>query len=375
MSGLYIHIPFCKSRCIYCGFYSTTHSELITEYVSAVCSEAMMRRDYLDDTVETIYLGGGTPSQLPQEELRRLLIYINKVYPIAADAEITVECNPDDVTPQLAETLVSAGVNRVSMGAQTFSDARLKLIRRRHNAVETANAVSILRRAGIRNISLDLMFGFPGETLPEWNRDIDAALSLNVEHISTYSLMYEEGTQLHRMLSLGQVKEVDEELSLAMYNQLIDRLEASEYEHYEISNFALPGFRSRHNSSYWHAVPYLGLGAAAHSYNLASRQWNVSNVRAYIQAINGGTVPCEVETLDEQTRYNDLITTMLRTSDGLSLEYLNHNYGATYLDYCLTQAAKNISQGLLEITPDSHLRLTRKGLFLSDSVMSDLIKV
>lgn len=334
-----------------------------------------MRRDYIKGTVQTVYLGGGTPSQLPQEELRRLLLYINKVYPVATDAEITVECNPDDVTPSLAGTLVSAGVNRVSMGAQTFSDARLRLIHRRHDADETAAAVNILRNAGVHNISLDLMFGFPKETLAEWDKDIDAALALNVEHISAYSLMYEEGTPLRRMLDRGQVKEIDEEVSLGMYERLIDRLTEAGYEHYEISNFAQPGFRSRHNSSYWHAEPYLGLGAAAHSYNLASRQWNVSDVQGYIRAINSGTVPCEVELLDKQARYNDLITTALRTSIGLSLKDLKRDYGDEYLDYCLTQATGNISRGLLEITPSAHLRLTRKGLFLSDMVMSDLVRV
>lgn len=345
------------------------------EYVSAVCHEASLRRDYIKGTVQTVYLGGGTPSQLPQEELRRLLLYVNKVYPVADNAEVTVECNPDDVTPSLAEALVSVGINRVSMGAQTFSDARLRFIHRRHSATETAAAVNILRNAGVSNISLDLMFGFPGETLTEWDKDIDAVLALNVEHISAYSLMYEEGTALRRMLDSEQVKEIDEEVSLGMYERLIDRLTAAGYEHYEISNFARPGFHSRHNSGYWHAEPYLGLGAAAHSYNLTSRQWNVSDVQGYIRSINGGTIPCEIEILNKQTRYNDLITTALRTSIGLSLEDLKQDYGSNFLDYCISQSDKNIRLGLLEITPNKHLRLTRKGLFLSDSVMSDLVMI
>lgn len=334
-----------------------------------------MRRGYLDGNVETVYLGGGTPSQLPQNELCRLLLYINKEYNVATNAEITVECNPDDVTLSLAEALVSVGVNRVSMGAQTFSDSRLRFIRRRHSAAEIGVAVDTLRRAGVGNISLDLMFGFPDETLTEWERDINSALALGVEHISAYSLMYEEGTPLRQMLDSGLVCEVDEEVSRNMYERLIDCLTAAEYEHYEISNFARQGFRSRHNSSYWHAEPYIGLGAAAHSYNLVSRQWNVSDVRGYINAINTGSDPCEKETLDEPTRYNDMITTALRTSDGLSLDGIQHDFGHQYLEYCLAQAARYIKQGLLEITSDHCLRLTRGGLFVSDMVMSDLMKV
>lgn len=334
-----------------------------------------MRKDYLTEPVETVYLGGGTPSQLPQNELRRLLTYIYKVYSVTDNAEITVECNPDDVTPQLAGCLKNIGVNRVSMGAQTFSDDRLRFIHRRHNACEVDTAVKVLRGAGIRNISVDLMFGFPNETLKEWEDDIEHALRLNVEHISAYSLMYEDGTPLGRMLRDGKVKEVDEEASLAMYNRLIDRLTAAGYEHYEISNFALPGFKSRHNSSYWQQKPYLGLGAAAHSYDLVSRQWNVSDVKQYISEISKGSIPCECESLDKQTRYNDLITTAMRTSAGLSLTHLKAEFGSAFHDYCQDIAHRYISQGLLEITPNDCLRLTRKGLFVSDMVMSDLMKV
>lgn len=375
MAGVYIHIPFCRSRCVYCGFYSTTLSSLITDYVSAVFREAEIRRGYVSGPVDTVYLGGGTPSQLTVDELKRLLIYINKVYDVSPGAEITVECNPDDVTAELAEALRSLGVNRVSMGAQTFSDDRLRFLHRRHNAAEVSEAVRILRHAGIDNISIDLMFGFPGETVEEWESDIDCALSLDVEHISAYSLMYEEGTPLYRMLETGRVSEVDEEVSLKMYDRLIDRLTAAGYEHYEISNFARPGRRSRHNSSYWHHEPYVGLGAAAHSYDLVSRQWNVSDVRKYIDSINRGIVPFEREVLDLSTRYDDLITTALRTSDGVSLDYIEREFGRTFLDYCKAQAEGFIHRGLIELTADNRLRLTRRGLFVSDMVMSELMKV
>ena len=375
MAGIYIHIPFCKSRCIYCGFYSTTLSNKTDDYVEALCREAEMRRTYINSPVETVYLGGGTPSLLSAKQLERLLVYINKVYNIASDAEITVECNPDDVTMDYAEALMHIGVNRVSMGAQTFSDERLRFIRRRHKAGDVSKAVGALRSVGIENISIDLMFGFSGETLAEWESDVDIALRLGVKHISAYSLMYEEGTPLYRLLESGRVNEVDENLSLAMYECLIDRMTAAGYEHYEISNFALPGFRSRHNSSYWQQKPYLGLGAAAHSYNLVSRQWNVSDVNRYITSINSGDIPYEIEQLDEPTRYNDLITTALRTSDGLSLDVVERGYGSDYVKYCLAQSADFLSAGQLELTSDNCLRLTRKGLFVSDMVMSDLMKV
>jgi len=375
MSGIYIHIPFCKSRCIYCGFYSTTLFPLVNEYVSALCKEAYIRRCYLTEPVETVYLGGGTPSQLPLKELSRLLIYINKVFNIAPDAEITVECNPDDVTIELAECMSEIGVNRVSMGAQTFSDNRLRLIHRRHNAADVATAVDILRHIGIDDISIDLIFGFPNETMMEWESDIEHALALHVEHISAYSLMYEEGTVLEQKLRDGAIEEIDEETELAMYDVLISRLENAGYEHYEISNFALPGHHSRHNSGYWQQKPYIGIGAAAHSYNLASRQWNVCDVKQYISAINNGIIPCEREVLDKRTCYNDLITTALRTSTGIDLGRLKTDFGAYFQDYCQSMAGRYIGQGLLEMTSDKHLRLTRKGLFVSDMIMSDLIKL
>lgn len=376
MAGVYIHIPFCKSRCIYCGFYSTTLTRLAHDYVNALCREADIRRGYINQPVETVYLGGGTPSQLPVEELTRLLEYIYKVFAVTSEAEITVECNPDDVTSELATRMAALGVNRVSLGAQTFSDTRLRFIRRRHNAAEVDKAVNTLRNAGINNISIDLMFGFPNENVDDWDRDISHAIDIIApEHISAYSLMYEDGTPLRKMLNNGLVSEVSEETSLAMYELLADRLAAAGYEHYEISNFAKPGRRSHHNSSYWHGVPYIGLGAAAHSYDTISRQWNVSDVNQYIESINNSVIPAEREQLDLPTRYDDLVTTALRTIDGINLNKLAQTYGRQYHDYCLSQAKRYLDSGLLVITHDNSLRLTHKGLFVSDMVMSDLMMV
>ena len=366
MSGIYAHIPFCKSRCIYCGFYSTTLLSLQDEYVDAMLRELDNRKDYLpDEPVTTIYIGGGTPSMLSSHNLSRLCLQL-KEFAGSSLQEFTVECNPDDITPQLASLLYSLGVNRVSMGAQTFSDERLAFIHRRHKAHQVKEAVENLRKAGITNISIDLMFGFPDETVENWKCDIEQALSLGVQHISAYSLMYEEGTPLYRLLENGKIKEINEELSLEMYDTLINLLSDAGYEHYEISNFALPGYRSKHNSSYWKRIPYLGIGAAAHSYDLTSRQWNVSDVKLYIKGYN---IVEDCELLNDIEQHNDLITTALRTREGIDLGTLSE----TDRQFLVKAASKSIEQGNL-IIENNHLHLTRKGLFISDAVMVELIR-
>ena len=393
MAGLYIHIPFCASRCIYCGFYSTTSLKLRQQYVDAVCREMILRRERssikgtgsLTD-ISTIYLGGGTPSQLTPEQLRQLFLYINKVYNlpsplggVGGGLEITIEMNPDDVTPAWAVVLPQLGINRVSMGAQTFDNERLRFLHRRHTAAQVQQSVSILRDAGIRNISIDLMYGFPNETLNDWQRDIEAALSLGVEHISAYCLMVEEGTPLYKLMNPRDGSPCDEELERQMYEMLIDKLTTAGYEHYEISNFAKPGYRSRHNSSYWQDIPYMGLGAAAHSYTLLGgppsetttiRSWNVADIHQYIEAIERGELPSEQEVIDNDTHYNDRITVALRTSDGLDLTTLSDRHRR----YCLKEAQNFLDDGLLQLH-DNRLSLTRKGLFVSDYIMSSLIMV
>lgn len=374
MAGIYIHIPFCKSRCIYCGFYSTTLLDLRKKYINAVCREMELRKNYIREPFSTIYLGGGTPSLLDEAELTKLFLYINNVYDVDRNAEITMECNPDDITPKFTNMLSRLPINRISMGAQTFADSRLRLLHRRHNSDEVKHAVKLLREAGIKNISIDLMFGFPDESLSQWKEDISAALALNVEHISAYSLMYEEDTPLWKMLDTGKVKEIDEELSLTMFKELVCQLTDAGYEHYEISNFARPGYRSRHNSSYWHQVPYIGLGAAAHSFDLNSRQWNVADLKLYIEEINNGIIPMEREELDNDTTFNDIITTALRTSDGIDLNALETRLGKRYRNTLISAAGKHLEQGLLEIRHD-RLRLTAEGIFISDMVMSDLMIV
>lgn len=387
MAGLYIHIPFCESRCVYCGFYSTTSLKLRDAYVDALIKEMSLRPILQEleegEKIETIYLGGGTPSQLTGEQLIRLFDGINKyISDINSDMEITMECNPDDVTDEFCQTLKQLPVNRISMGAQTFSNQRLRFLHRRHNAQEVKTAVERLRNIAINNISIDLMFGFPGENIEQWKSDIQEAISLNVEHISAYSLMYEEGTLLFRLLEQGKIEEIDEETSRNMYETLIQLLTKAGYEHYEISNFARPGYRSRHNSSYWHETPYIGIGAAAHSYKrihkggqlFVTRSWNINQLTQYIELIKLGVLPSEEEKLGINSRYNDLIATALRTSDGISIEHVAEEFGEELARKLASEAQKHINRGLMKIEND-HLSLTPKGLYISDDIMSDLVIV
>ena len=401
MSGLYIHIPFCASRCIYCGFYSTVPTKKKNErlsveerYVNAICHEMELRAEKNRDNsgeriggLSTIYLGGGTPSQLSFESLQKIFQTIDKVYHIglerdtenntcttATPIEITMECNPDDITEEFAQNLRSLPINRISMGAQTFSDERLRFLHRRHTADEVETAVKRLRNVNIKNISVDLMFGFPNETLEEWKEDIERLLALDIEHISAYSLMYEEGTPLYRLLQAGKVKDMDDELYRQMYDTLIDRIAEAGYEQYEISNFAKlklqSPYRSQHNSSYWHNVPYIGIGASAHSYGNGKRSWNIADTKAYIAAIEEDRLPCEEEIIDADTHYNDMIMTALRTCEGIDLSTLS----AEYYTYLMRLAKPLQQQGLLK-EDNGWLHLTRNGIYVSDSVMSDLMKV
>lgn len=371
VAGLYVHIPFCLRRCSYCGFYSTTALECRNSYVDALCGEMRMRGG---DSLGTIYLGGGTPSLLEPSMLQQLFTTIREVYDIDPEAEVTMECNPDDVTVEYARVLKDMGVNRVSMGIQTFSDDLLRFLNRRHDSQQAISAFDSLRRAGFSNISVDLMFGLPGETLDDWRSDIESALALGMEHLSAYSLMYEEGTPLYRLLQEGMVAEVDEENYLSMYEMLVEAMSKAGYEHYEISNFALPGFRSRHNSSYWDGTPYLGIGAAAHSYDGHVRQANVADMRRYVNAIAQGTLLAEKEDLTLNERYNDMITTALRTREGISLSVVERKFGMSFLNDMLENARPHIEARRL-VVDHGFLHFTMKGIALSDMVMSDLVRV
>ena len=373
MAGIYIHIPFCKRRCIYCDFFSTTQSEKKSAYVRAVCRELEMRKDYLEgEDIETIYLGGGTPSQLFREELEEIFNHIYKVYPVREDAEITLEANPDDLTPAYVAMLRQLPINRISMGIQTFQEETLKLLHRRHTATQAIEAFRRCREAGFRNISIDLMYGLPGETLETWKEDLQQSIALRPEHISAYHLIYEEDTVLWKLREQHQVEEADEDLSVSLFSTLIEQLSEAGYQHYEISNFCLPGLHSRHNSSYWTGKKYLGCGPSAHSFDGTSRQWNVSSLEKYLEGIRSNQLDFELEELDLYTRYNDFVITSIRTCWGMPLAQLRTTYGETLYNYCLRMAKPHIEQGVLEIKEDT-LKLTPQGIFISDGIMSDLL--
>ena len=373
MAGIYIHIPFCKRRCIYCDFFSTTQSEKKAEYVHALVRELEIRKDYLDnEEIETIYLGGGTPSQLSKEELEEIFAHIYKVYKVTPDAEITLEANPDDLTPEYVSMLRTLPFNRISMGIQTFQEETLKLLHRRHTAQQAIEAFRRCREAGFQNISIDLMYGLPGETLGTWEQDLQQAIDLHPEHISAYHLIYEEGTALWNLREQNKVEEAEEELSLILFKTLIERLTKAGYQHYEISNFCLPGLHSRHNSSYWTGKKYLGCGPSAHSFDGTSRQWNVSSLDKYLEGIRTDQLDFEIEDLDLYTRYNDYVITSIRTCWGMPLSQLRTTYGETLYNYCLRMAKPHIQQGVLEIKEDT-LKLTSEGIFISDGIMSDLL--
>lgn len=375
MAGLYIHIPFCASRCIYCGFYSTTRLDLRQQYVDALIRELVevgKSKMLKDDSISTVYLGGGTPSQLTIPQLHQLFDAIYIYNKVESGAEVTIEMNPDDVSVPYADTLRQLGINRVSMGAQTFDDERLRWLNRRHTVAQVGQAVKILRAAGIRNISIDLMYGFPDETIDDFVHDIDEVIKLDVEHISAYCLMIEEGTELYRRYGDKRVREYDdskEETERKMYELLIDKLTAAGYEHYEISNFARPSFRSRHNSSYWTGVPYIGLGAAAHSFDGHLRSWNVSDIQQYIAAVNRDERLNEEEELSATDFYNERVMLGLRTCEGVDLSALSDDER----NYCIQEAQPFLSDDILLLT-DNRLVLTRKGLFVSNYVMSSLMQ-
>ncbi len=376
MAGIYLHIPFCKTRCIYCDFYSTTlGGEWKSRYIDALCAELRMRKSYLQgEPVETIYFCGGTPSQLEEADFRQVFAAIGEVYGMEAAQEITLEANPDDLTDAYTEMLARLPFNRVSMGIQTFDDRMLRLLNRRHDAATAIRAVERLRQAGFRNISIDLIYGLPGETDRRWLYDLRQATALGVEHLSAYHLTYEEGTHLHQLLQAGQVHEVDEESSLRFFSTLMEQLQEAGYEHYEISNFCRPGKHSRHNTAYWQGVPYLGCGPSAHSYNRTSREWNVASLKEYLCAMESGNRLYETEELDTLTRYNEYLMTGLRTAQGISIERVETDFGKELKTYCLRMAAPYLASGKLTLQ-EQQLKLTREGIFTSDGIISELMRI
>ncbi len=375
MAGIYIHIPFCRQRCRYCAFYSSTLYNIEEEYTDALCKEIVQRKEYTGNApIGTIYFGGGTPSTLPVGLLRRICDTLYASYPVSEKPEVTIECNPDDLTPEYLEQLRALPFNRISMGIQSFNDTQLQRLGRRHTAEKARQAVNNARSAGFENISIDLMFALPGSTAQDWQHDLDCAIALHPDHLSAYNLMYEEGTPLYRSLQRGEVNELSEEENIEQFGMLIERMKAAGYSHYEISNFAQPGKESRHNSNYWNDTPYIGFGAAAHSYNGTSREWNIDDIKAYIEGINSGKRNFGIEQLSEAERYNDTVLTRLRTAKGLPLDWMKEKFSKKLNCHMLHSAKKEIALGNLK-EENGHLSLTGKGIFISDAVIRELIYV
>lgn len=374
MAGLYIHIPFCESKCIYCDFYSmANNNHLIDKYIDALLVEAAQRKNELNsENITTVYLGGGTPSLLSITQLSKLVNGLKKVFDFSDVEEFTIEVNPDDVTADYIQQAKSLGINRVSMGVQSFSDEDLRFINRRHTAKQATYAIHIIKKAGIDNISIDLIYGIPGQNIEIWKNNVDTAISLSVQHISAYTLMYEEGTRLSVMRSLGKITEVDDDVVAAMYDYLVAQLKSNGYTHYEISNFALPAFHSRHNSSYWNLTPYLGLGVAAHCFDGTVRRYNPSNLKKYLDALGEGKLCVEVENITKSEKYDEYVMLRLRTADGIDADELTHRFGEEYYQFFIEKAKQLVSEGSL-INENGRYYIPENHIMISDNITCDLL--
>lgn len=374
MAGLYIHIPFCESKCIYCDFYSmANNNHLIDKYIDALLVEAVERKNELNsESLTTVYLGGGTPSLLSITQLSKLVNGLKKVFDFSAVEEFTIEVNPDDVTVEYIQHAKSLGINRVSMGVQSFCDEDLRFINRRHTAKQATDAIHIIKEAGIDNISIDLIYGIPGQNIEKWKNNVDTAISQSVQHISAYTLMYEEDTRLSVMRSLGKITEVDDDVVAAMYDYLVAQLKSNGYTHYEISNFALPGFHSRHNSSYWNLTPYLGLGVAAHSFDGTVRRYNPSNLKKYLDALGEGNLCVEVEKITKAEKYDEYVMLRLRTADGIDADELMHRFDEEYYQFFIEKTKPLVSEGSL-INENGRYYIPENHIMISDNITCDLL--
>jgi len=375
MAGIYIHVPFCKTRCIYCDFFTQTDLGLRSPYTEAICNELRLRKDYLgNETVKTIYFGGGTPSQLTIDDFVRIFESINSNFSVAANTEITLEANPDDLNKDFIDQLQALPFNRISIGIQSFDDNDLTFLNRRHSSAKAKEVVTLCQNAGFENISIDLMYGLPNQTIELWKKNLENAVSLNIQHISSYHLIYEDGTKLYDLLRKGKIKDVNEELSVELFSLMKTTFENAGFIHYEISNFAKEGFVSKHNSSYWKGDKYLGLGPAAHSYNGESRSWNIASIPLYIKTIEDGTPSFETEILSDSMRYNDYVLTRMRTMWGINSEELEGLFGNKMSDYFTKNIKKHIANGNIK-NNNNHFTISEKGLLVSDGIMSDLMYI
>ena len=373
-AGIYIHIPFCKQACHYCDFHFSTSLKKKDELVFALVRELELRKDeFKNQMVETIYFGGGTPSLLTNEELQLLISEVHKNYQVSDNPEITLEANPDDLTNQRISELSNTPINRLSIGIQSFFEKDLKLMNRAHNADEAKVCLQEATKY-FDNISVDLIYGIPELSNEEWLQNIETVLSFNIPHISSYALTVESKTALDSFIKKGIIKNVDDEQAQEQFHLLIEKLEASGFIHYELSNFGKPDYFSKNNSAYWQGNPYLGIGPSAHSFNGKQRSWNVRNNSKYIKSMQENTLPMEIETLSLTDKYNEYIMTGLRTIWGVSLEKVEQDFGKDHKKYLLEQANHFLNNELLYINKGT-LLVTKKGKFLSDGIASDLFKI
>lgn len=375
MAGIYIHIPFCKQACHYCDFHFSTSLDLVKPITAAIAKEITMQKDYLGgDRIDTIYFGGGTPSLLGKEEIALIIDTLGKNYNINPAAEVTLEANPDDLGKQKLEELGSAGINRLSIGIQSFRDDTLTFFNRAHNSGEAVRSINDARAAGFNNISIDLIYGVPGQDDASWKKGLDEALTFKPEHISAYSLTIEERTVFGKWRQVNKLTPMDEDLVAEQFEILMNTLTAYGYDHYEISNFSLPGYHSRHNSSYWNGTKYLGVGPSAHSYDGLSRQFNVSNNAIYAKKIEAGEIPSEREVLTVVDKINEYFLIGLRTSQGCDLEFLSKEYGFRLSERQRGYVDELIALGKV-VLDGSWLKLTNKGKLLADKIAGDFFLI
>ena len=374
MAGIYIHIPFCKSKCAYCGFYSLPSLKLKDRFLEALKAEIVARKDYLQgDAVNTIYFGGGTPSLLSLKEIGELLHLIKETYTVAENAEITLEANPDTLSLAYLEGLRQLGVNRLSIGIQSFFDNDLKYLSRRHDSHHAQQCLDWAKLAGFENISIDLIYGLPSSNAEQWNKNLDIFFAYGLSHLSAYALTLEPNTILTKQIELGKVQPVNEEDALRDYEILSQRAAENGYLHYEISNFCQLGMHSKHNASYWFGTPYIGFGPSAHSFDGNSRQWNVSSVEKYCvsvpEPVEGTAI--EKEILSPEQHYDEYVMLRLRTHWGIDLKWLKREMGERFSTYCEQHAQPLIAQGRLSQTRE-FLYLTDQQMLFADGIAEEL---
>lgn len=373
MAGIYLHIPFCRKACHYCNFHFSTTHHRIPEMMRAIGREALLRKPYLNESVDTIYWGGGTPSLLEIQDIEQILQLLQTHYSISPQAEITLETNPDDITPEKLAAWWEAGINRLSIGIQSFEEQDLQWMNRAHTAAQSMRSIEQAKEAGFTNITIDLIYGTPGLTDEHWEKNIETALALQIPHLSCYALTVEPKTALAEMIRKQTIQDVDTEQQARQFAILTEKTAEAGMEQYEISNFAQPGFRSRHNSSYWQGKTYLGLGPSAHSFNGVSRQWNIANNSLYLAGIEKGELPFEQEILTETQQLNEYIMTGLRTIEGISLEKIRTAWGSDKAAAIHKAAEKYITQGKVRFSGDA-LQLEEAGKFFADGIAADLFQ-